>query len=164
MKKPGDTQFRIYPPVSVKDRAAYKFYKANKDIAKKNKVTTFEEWLRIINACYKQIEENVTAKKGGVMIKGLGYFAIWMSPLKMKRKTFNRGKYVDIYNDHTDHHIYHPSLFTNLESGSALKHFTMDREFHQKITRTIAKELRKGVRYVLRYTALKKIYVNEKEI
>lgn len=164
MKPKGATHNNLlYPHTCIKDREAYLFYKKNYSSHKRNKITRQSDWTKIVDECWKEIGTQITESRGGVFIPKLGYFAIWMSPLKAKQEAFHhtKGK-VTMYNDHTDNHVYHPTLFTNLERGDKLKLWNMDREFNQVLTRRMAKELRAGKRYVIKCRLIKKLYKQKK--
>lgn len=158
MKKPGIENYKIAKPVDIKTRLAYNFYR-EKFRLNKSRVKRFEPWRDIVDAFWKEVAESFIENENGVYVNNFGYISLFMSPFKKAEFMLHHKKgATKLYNYHTDHRSFHPTIFTELAKGGSMNYFTMDRAFNQKVTRRISKNLRKGKKYFLRYTLIKNIF------
>lgn len=153
-------KINLHPTSGLTGRNAFYFYRRNSTTFKYNKIDNHKEWLIILNALWKEVGTQLLDSPGGVFVPRLGYFAIWMSPTKSKQYYVDaKIGSVKTYNDHTGHHAFHPGLFTSIERGGGdFRYWTMDRAFSRSITRGLAKRLKAGKKYVLKYTLVKKLF------
>ena len=148
----------LYPERSIIDASGYSYYRKNKKIAPSNKVKTLKEWRKINKTIWEEIGKAIIESDGGVQVEGIGYFAVWMNPNKQK-EYFNTKDGISLgYNDHTDHHTYHLSVFPRLGGLKSLCSWSMDRTFNRSITRPISSNLKKGKKYYFKYSLVKKLF------
>ena len=150
---------KIFGTLGIQNKKGYAFYKKDYKASEKYKCKTYQEWRDIHDAIWEEISDQVVESKGGVFIKKLGYFAIMMSPRRRKVYLTTSGKYT--YNDHTTNHPYHMTLFTNLIANTKLKYWVMDRGYSSRIRKKVYRNLKKGKKYMLKYTLLKKLYLGK---
>lgn len=125
----------------------YQRYFKNHQVKKENKPKDREELIVIMKTIFKHIGRNVIDRKAGVLIKGLGYFYMWLVPRKMTFKTQVKGqKLKEGFNFHTNQRMYN-FIFQPLET-SEFKFWSMD----GRLTKPLKKELKtkiinEGVKY-----------------
>jgi hypothetical protein len=123
----------------------YKFRKAEKDY-----------FIKLVTAFFRIVSEEIPEAKGGVSLRGIGYFFVHRIPKKLKFKTKTPGKSIELnYNHHTDHRVFSP-LFIPRRT-LALQPWAMDGKFSASVKKKLANNLRNGYRYKSHVATIKHI-------
>lgn len=138
-----------YPEVIITDMKAYYFYRQEVDkIPSSYRIRTYREWKKIVKAIWKETSVSLLESTGGVNINGFGYFVNWMCPLKKVVRRFNGEKIVNRgFNDHTEHHSFHPMFLPQVVYGNPFAEWTMDYKFTDDFKRALYKKLISGQKY-----------------
>lgn len=137
---------KLLKPYRLLDYTTYTFYN-QQGIPSKHKIKDRRLFLDVVKAVGDHIAQNIVERKGGVLIKGLGYFFVWKVPRKM---TFDikmcGGSKEEHYNYHTGHHMYSPIFMPHLGRNN-LRGWSMDNKFCKNIRMGIKNKLLTGFRY-----------------
>lgn len=144
----------------VHNREGYSFYKENYNTSSKYKAKTYLEWARIHKEIWKEVSKSIIESTSGVYIPRLGYIALVMMPYKCKIE--KRGKV--LYNDHSDNKWYGIVFFNQIVRNTPFKYWTIDRAFNQQVKNAIYRQIKKGKRYQLKFTLLKKLFLGKDTI
>jgi hypothetical protein len=149
---------RLSPVTGMLGYSMFKFHQERQRAKPTYKYDNPSEMLKVVRAIFKEIFQGLIYSDNGVFLKGIGYFAIWKSPVKKLRKSMKKGKLSYNYNYHTDGYAYHPTLFTDIIPNSPFKGWTIDRAFTKPLKTALAKELVRGRKYKLRYSDVKAVF------
>lgn len=117
-------------------------------IPEKYRAKDREELRKILKTICKHIATNIIERKGGVLIKGLGYFFVWKIPRKMTYSRFVANEGVEEhYNYHTNHHMYSPIFLGANTKADTFKGWYMDNAFTRYVKGGINKKLLSGFSY-----------------
>lgn len=156
---------KFHKTTSICKNDGYSFYRKHYDgLVKSKKISKREEWKKIHSLAWQTVKEAILEKESGVVLEGLGYFCIYMNPLKKKVVLPNRElpviKCEERFNYHSEHHTYHPVLFTNIHKTDKFYCWSMERTFMRGFRKELSKRLKAGKKYALRFTTVRKIYKN----
>lgn len=140
------SQADFYQFLERKFKAGYK----NRQFRKDKRV--------IVNKLFEVIEDELINRNGGVVLEGLGYMAVWVTPKKVRLKDFSTNKNNKFIHE-TDGYFYNVSLFTEMfRSGLNVNWWTMDRAFFKRIKRAIFFNIAAGKKYKFYYKSVKAMY------
>lgn len=147
MAKPSllcDANF--YQFLETKCKAGYK----NRQFRKDKRV--------IVNKIFEVVRDELVNRNGGVVLEGLGYLAVWVTPKKVRLLDYKTMKENKIMHE-TNGYFYNISLFTDIfKSGLNEVWWTMDRAITKGIKRDVFYKIAGGKKYKLYYRAVKSMY------
>lgn len=120
---------------------AYTKYKKEK-INKNHWIKGRQNLLDFTSEYFKIIAENLVEKKGGVLIKKLGYFCVWRIPKKMTYSYNNE----ELYNHHTGNYVYN-LIFLPRTKKKGYNFFSFERAFNNSLKQGVKEKLKRGFRY-----------------
>ena len=123
----------------------YREYYNNRKVQKKDIVVNRDRYSDAVIAIGESIGELVTEKPGGVFLKKLGYFFVWMIPRPMGYIMPSVGKSVKGFNHHTNNRMY-TLVFMPVKSPW-LSVYSMDKKFFKPVKTRLAENLKNGIRY-----------------
>ena len=142
---------------SVIDHKAYQYYIQNSKIASREEVENYVEHGKLISSFYKIVSEQILESKGGVYIKGFGYFGIMklMSiPVKrfdMKDKKTKLNTKTEMFN----------TYFVPISKNNLARLYTFDMSFSRDYFKAFLEKINQGYRYTfnasLFYSDLRKV-------
>lgn len=107
--------------------------------------------MRVCRAIFKKVQEKLIHNEGGVVLDGFGYLAMQRSFESKVIRLWGSDDFCS--NEHTNGYLYFPTLHTDVYRLSPLKAWTIHTDqFHDKILKGLAKELKKGKKYKFHYT------------
>lgn len=141
----------------------HKMSKAYTEYCKKNNVPAShrmkgrKELFTIVRVILKHIARHLVDNKGGVMIRGFGYFFIWKIPRKMSYHLKTRGqKVVEKFNHGSDHKMFSPIFYPTAGKGG-MRGWSMDNKFASQIKDGMKVKIRAGFKYKIYPYSLKKL-------
>jgi len=137
-----------YIPRSLKEKPEYTLYRNT--INKEFKIQGRDKYFKVVKEFFDIIAEETLERKGGVYIKGLGYFFNWLCPRKMVWNPFGVSK--DIYSTETDNRQYFPT-YVPVRTRSE---WTMDKTFSSAYKQKLKENIQAGKRYKSFHYSLKK--------
>lgn len=120
---------------------------------KKYKIKGREEWRHFCNTFFEVVAEEMIDKDAGVLLDGLGYFFVFMSP---RKQTYNLTGEVK-YNLHTDNYIFTPMYYPTRKKGSFLFLYSMDNAFNFRVKAAVRDKIRDGGRFKSYVYSLKRL-------
>ena len=148
---------RLAPRHRLVDYPLFSFY-SKRDIPKKDKVTDISEFKLIAKKIWEVVAKKLIEKEGGVVLDKFGYLCHWMSQKKKVFKVPRRGGVKLMPNFDTDGYFYHTTLLSDIFVKDFFKGWTLDKSFNENIKRGRFKQLKRGVKYKLFYTKVKRLY------
>lgn len=130
----------------------YTAYRELSGIPFNKRIRGRDTYVEFVQDFFKIVSEHLLNNVGGVYIKDLGYFFIWRIPRKMRFLSFTKDSCVSRYNFHTDHGVYLPVFIAE----KANFYWSMDKRFDRNIKRGLRDRLRKGIKYKMFVSSLKR--------
>jgi len=149
------------PTKKIVSRDGYKHYR---DLHKSNNmfylVKDYAEFSLIARTLFKNIAQAMINKSGGVYMKGLGYFCVWMSPVKTDQTTIKdkSGRLISFMN-FDEPYRYNPHVFIDSGRDRDIHGWSMERSFHREIKRGISKNLRNYKPYTFHWSFIKRMFI-----
>ncbi len=142
---------------SVIDHKAYQHYIQNSKIATREEVANYVEHGKLISSFYKIVSEQILESKGGVYIKGFGYFGI-MKLMKMPVKRFDMQERKMKLN--TKNEMFN-TYFVPISKNNLFRLYTFDMSFSRDYFKAFLDKINQGYRYMfnasLFYSDLRKV-------
>lgn len=113
---------------------------------------------RIVKSIFKKAAAAITENESGVVLEGIGYFAPVRHPIrKMARPSFfvKKEDKGPLYNLHSDRFFYYLKMFPNIHNKNRFKDWSMDYMFRVSVKSALAKQLQRGKKYKLKFTAVR---------
>lgn len=151
---------RTAPSKKIISREGFRHYiSIHKNKNKNFLVKDYAEFSLISRTIFKNIAWAMVNKLGGVYVKGLGYFCVWMSPIKMTHTLLKakEGKLISLMN-FEEPYRYNPHLFADSSGFSALHGWSMERTFHRDIRIGISENLYNFKPYTFHWSIIKKMF------
>lgn len=133
--------------VCLSRRDTYRRYKEKHKDRKIRKgiVSNRDDFRKAVLAITETIADNLIEKPGGVFLKKLGYFFIWMIPRPLEMMSPSRGKTYKKFNNHTGNMMYVPVFAPARNTWISL--YSMDKTFSEDFRRKLAERIMSGKRY-----------------
>jgi hypothetical protein len=123
----------------------YKFRKAEREF-----------FLKVITAFFTDVADEIAESKGGVSLRGIGYFFVHRIPRKLKPKRAEKGVgVITSFSHHTENYVYCP-IFVPRRTF-ALQAWSMDGKFSFHVRKKLRDNLRNGYRYKSHVATIKHI-------
>lgn len=136
----------FYQFLETKCKAGYK----NRQFRKEKRV--------IVNKIFEVVRDELINRDGGVVLEGLGYLAVWVTPKKVRLLDLRTNKPTRIIQE-TNGYFYNVSLFTDIfKNGLNDVWWSMDRAITKRIKRAVFFNVAGGKKYKLYYRAVKSMY------
>lgn len=129
-------------------RQAYKEYRDHykgQNKSRKDLVVHRDRYTVAVSAIGESIAELLVKKPGGVFMKKLGYFFIWMIPRPLVNTMPSKNGSIKKYNHHTNNKMYTPIFMPVKNIWLSL--WTMDKKFTKPLKKTLSEEIISGKRY-----------------
>lgn len=146
----------------VTSKEAFKYYRENSKKRDKEFTKKLHNYKKVITAFYTKIARDLVENEGGVFIKGLGYFTVFMHPKKqMVRVPYQKEEFA---NFKTKNYLFMPSFVGVVKGNPLLNFWTMDRAFSRvKVKAPLHKQLITGKKYKTFVSTLSSLYLLKKE-
>ena len=148
---------RLVDGTKLLHHSIYTEYRKYEDIPKTKKVKDREELRKVMDCICKHIGEGVVENPGGVIVDGLGYFFVWMPPVKGTYFKKQEGGSTKEWNYHTNHYMYFPTFIPTRPKIRILNAWTMDKAFHEQVRGGITNKLKSGGKYRMYVHTLKQL-------
>ena len=129
-------------------REGYKEYRehySQRKVERKDIVVHRDRYCEAVSAIGEAISETVVDRLGGVFMKKLGYFFIWMIPRPLVNTMPSKNGSVKKYNHHTGNKMYTPIFMPVKNTWLSL--WTMDKKFTKPMKKALSKKLISGKKY-----------------
>lgn len=130
------------------EKPEYTKYRAS--IKKEHKIQGRDKYFKVVKEFFDIIAEETLERKGGVYIKGLGYFFNWLCPRKFAWSPL--GFEENTYSTETDNRHYFPT-YLPVKTRSE---WTMDKSFARPYKQKLKENIESGKRYKTFHYSLKK--------
>lgn len=137
--------------ISLKDREFYDYYKKNRKSPSLG-VYQFSQFEKVVGGLMMSLRKLILEKEGGVFIEGLGYFAVF----RTHKKTRKKNSYSNTLQSLLPQYRWYPVFFGDIGSPT-FRHWTMSKAFVPELNRLIKERISKGKKYKLYYSLLKNI-------
>lgn len=125
-----------------------------KKIPKKSHLGGREEIREFSKAFFEKVADALIETEGGVYIRGLGYFFVWLIPRKIAFDKYIGGEYLGSgYNYHTDMHPISPMFYPQYPQFA---YFSMDNTFSDRVKKGVSRNVFKGKKYKMYLSTLKR--------
>ncbi len=131
----------------------------HKNKSKELLVESYPEFSLIARTIFKNVAKAMVEKPGGVFMRGLGYFCVWMSPVKMDQATIEGkdGKRISLMN-FDEPYRYNPHLFVDAGGNKDSEGWSMERTFHRDIKTGVSANLRNYKPYTFHWSIIKRMF------
>lgn len=124
-----------------------------------NLVTSYLEFSKIARTILKKLAVGIINRKGGVFMKNLGYFCVWMSPVKSTSTSLTRqdGTKISLLNLE-EPYPYMIHVFFHNKAWRDLNCWSMERTFHRDIKVGVSKNLRNFKNYTFHLSLIRRMF------
>lgn len=143
--------------ISLRDREFYEYYKSNRTKISPG-ILKYARFSKIVGSMMLVLRKLIQEQEGGVFIEGLGYFAVF----RTHKKTRKKSSFTNSIQSLLPQYRWYPVFFGDIGSPT-FSQWTMSKAFMPQLNKEIKARIAKGKRYKLYYSALKGIAAASKE-
>lgn len=140
---------------TITGKKAFSHYIRTAKIRDKQNIANNNDRDKIVKAIFKEIHDGIVEDEEGVVMDGLGYFAVVKQPIigrLVEDKTLQETYLKTAFNTHSDYYVYNLLFIPEVVAGwKRLTGVSMDRAFNGTLKKKVSAALKRGKKYKFKY-------------